>query len=84
MEWDSSRARQQSSPAQATAHRPGAPCAEAVNATFRATVPLGRHETTEEVAAAVAFLASDQCSVILGTSLYVDNSKGQLLRPCAQ
>jgi NAD(P)-dependent dehydrogenase (short-subunit alcohol dehydrogenase family) len=38
----------------------GPPCAEAVKATFRATVPLGRHGTTEEVAAAVAFLASDQ------------------------
>nr|WP_238547359.1 SDR family oxidoreductase [Actinoplanes friuliensis] len=52
--------------------------AEAVKATFRATVPLGRHGTVEEVAAAVAFLASDQSSFVLGTSLYVDGGESQL------
>jgi NAD(P)-dependent dehydrogenase (short-subunit alcohol dehydrogenase family) len=52
--------------------------AEAVKATFRATVPLGRHGTVEEVAAAVAFLASDQSSFMLGANLYVDGGENQL------
>jgi NAD(P)-dependent dehydrogenase (short-subunit alcohol dehydrogenase family) len=52
--------------------------AEAVKATFRAMVPLGRHGTTEEVAAAVAFLASDQSRFMLGANLYVDGGENQL------
>jgi NAD(P)-dependent dehydrogenase (short-subunit alcohol dehydrogenase family) len=39
---------------------------------------LGRHGTTEEVAAAVAFLASDQSSFILGVSLHVDGGESRL------
>jgi len=39
---------------------------------------LGRHGTTEEVAAAVAFLASNQSSFVLGTSRYVDGGESQL------
>ncbi|MCD5352893.1 SDR family NAD(P)-dependent oxidoreductase [Kineosporia mesophila] len=49
--------------------------AEAVEATFRAKVPLGRHGTVEEVAAAVSFLASPQSSFVLGTTLYVDGGE---------
>ncbi|MBT0768503.1 SDR family oxidoreductase [Kineosporia sp. J2-2] len=49
--------------------------AEAVEATFRAGVPLGRHGTVEEVAAAVAFLASPQSSFVLGANLYVDGGE---------
>jgi NAD(P)-dependent dehydrogenase (short-subunit alcohol dehydrogenase family) len=52
--------------------------AEEVEATFRAKVPLGRHGTVEEVAAAVAFLASPQSSFILGTNLYVDGGENGL------
>jgi len=53
----------------------GARNAEAVEATFRARVPLGRHGTVEEVAAAVAFLASPQSSFVLGANLYVDGGE---------
>ncbi|GAB3277260.1 SDR family NAD(P)-dependent oxidoreductase [Kineosporia babensis] len=49
--------------------------AEAVEATFRAKVPLQRHGTIEEVAAAVAFLASPQSSFVLGANLYVDGGE---------
>jgi len=34
--------------------------------------PLGRLGRSEEVAAAIAFLASDEASFITGTTLYVD------------
>ncbi|MFG2583969.1 SDR family oxidoreductase [Streptomyces malaysiensis] len=79
MQWDSSRAGQRSSPAPATwPIGLGPPCAEAVKATFRATAPLGRHGTTEEVTAVVAFLASDQSSFVLGTSRYADGGESRL------
>jgi NAD(P)-dependent dehydrogenase (short-subunit alcohol dehydrogenase family) len=51
---------------------------EAVRAEFAAKVPVGRMGTAEEVAAAVAFLASDQSSFVLGTNLYVDGGENQL------
>ncbi|MFC9632649.1 SDR family NAD(P)-dependent oxidoreductase [Streptomyces mirabilis] len=41
-------------------------------------VPLGRLGRPEEVAAAVAFLASEQSSFITGSSLYVDGGLNQI------
>lgn len=52
--------------------------AEAVKASFAARVPIGRMGTGAEVAAAVAFLASDQSSFILGANIYVDGGENQL------
>ncbi|PJN07874.1 short-chain dehydrogenase [Streptomyces sp. CB01635] len=43
-----------------------------------AQVPLGRIGRPEEVAAAVAFLASEQSSFITGSSLYVDGGLNQI------
>ncbi|MCP2164419.1 glucose 1-dehydrogenase [Goodfellowiella coeruleoviolacea] len=51
--------------------------AEAVKAGFAARVPIGRMGTPEEVVAAVAFLASDQSSFILGSNIYVDGGENQ-------
>ncbi len=39
----------------------------------RATLPLGRVTTTEEVAAAVLHLASDDAASTVGTDLVVDS-----------
>ena len=36
------------------------------------TIPAGRVATPEEIAAAIAFLASDDASYITGTTLFVD------------
>lgn len=43
-----------------------------VKAGFAAQVPLGRYATNEEIAACVVFLASDEASIVHGTSLVAD------------
>jgi NAD(P)-dependent dehydrogenase (short-subunit alcohol dehydrogenase family) len=45
---------------------------------FRAQVPMKRFGTTEEIASAVLFLASDESSFILGHELVVDGGMSQL------
>ena len=62
----------------AVAKMVGEESAREVEATFRAKVPMGRHGTVEEVAAAVAFLASPQSSFVLGANLYVDGGENGL------
>lgn len=52
--------------------------ADAVKAGFAAKVPLGRMGTAREVADAVAFLASDESTFILGTTLYIDGGENQV------
>ncbi|MFD0308610.1 SDR family NAD(P)-dependent oxidoreductase [Streptomyces sp. NPDC127119] len=47
-------------------------------AQFAAAVPLGRIGRAAEVADAVAFLASEQSSFVLGANLYVDGGENQL------
>lgn len=41
-------------------------------------IPLGRTGTTDEVARAVAFLASEESSYITGSELFVDGGRGQI------
>ncbi|WP_410675305.1 SDR family NAD(P)-dependent oxidoreductase [Amycolatopsis sp. cmx-4-68] len=55
----------------------GAEKAEDVKADFAAGVPIGRMGTTDEVAAAVVFLASEQSSFVVGANLYVDGGENQ-------
>jgi 3-oxoacyl-[acyl-carrier protein] reductase len=43
---------------------------------FKSVVPLGRYGKAEEVAAAVAFLASPDASYITGATLSVDGGLG--------
>jgi NAD(P)-dependent dehydrogenase (short-subunit alcohol dehydrogenase family) len=52
--------------------------AAAAKASFAANVPLGRMGRADEVAAVVAFLASDQSSYVLGANVYVDGGENQL------
>lgn len=51
--------------------------ARAVKANVVATVPKGRMGRPEEAAAAVAFLASEQSSYVVGANLYVDGGENQ-------
>ena len=46
--------------------------------TISNTIPLGRWGTTDEVAKAVVFLASDDSSYITGTELFVDGGFAQV------
>ncbi|MGX1312182.1 NAD(P)-dependent dehydrogenase (short-subunit alcohol dehydrogenase family) [Streptomyces calvus] len=55
----------------------GAENAAAVKAQLATEVPVGRIGRPEEVAAAVAFLASADSSFVLGTTLYVDGGELQ-------
>jgi NAD(P)-dependent dehydrogenase (short-subunit alcohol dehydrogenase family) len=41
-------------------------------------IPLGRTGTTDEVAKAVAFLASDESSYITGSELFVDGGQARI------
>ncbi|MET8614916.1 SDR family oxidoreductase [Streptomyces misionensis] len=51
--------------------------ADAVKAELAAGVPIGRRGRPEEVAAAVAFLASADSSFMLGTTLHVNGGENQ-------
>ncbi|MEU3105840.1 SDR family NAD(P)-dependent oxidoreductase [Streptomyces griseoflavus] len=57
---------------------PDAEQAAGLKAHLATQVPLGRLGRPEEVAAAVAFLASGQSSFITGSSLYVDGGLNQI------
>ncbi|MFE0420584.1 SDR family oxidoreductase [Streptomyces tendae] len=56
----------------------GGEAAAAVGKNFAATVAKGRMGRPEEVAATVAFLASDQSSFIVGANIYVDGGENQI------
>ncbi|MEU7206248.1 SDR family oxidoreductase [Streptomyces sp. NPDC045470] len=56
----------------------GEESAPGVRAHLAAGVAMGRTGRPEEVAAAVAFLASEQSSYVLGANLYVDGGENQI------
>ncbi len=50
-----------------------------VRAELTAEIPIGRFATPQEIAAAVAFLASDEAAYITGTSILVDGGRTRAL-----
>jgi NAD(P)-dependent dehydrogenase (short-subunit alcohol dehydrogenase family) len=52
--------------------------AEQIKTSFKATVPLGRLGTSDEIAKAAVFLASDDSSFVNGTELFVDGGAAQI------
>lgn len=52
--------------------------AEQMKAGMAAAVPLGRVGTSDEIARAVVFLASDDSSFVTGTELFVDGGMAQI------
>ena len=52
--------------------------AEEAPAQFATQIPMGRRGMPEEIAAAVAFLASDESSFITGVDLAVDGGMAQV------
>src|SRR5690606_2936169 len=63
-------------------HRLGDDVAERRAQRARA-IPLGRHGTAEEVAATIAFLASDGAGYMTGQSILLDGGKGSAPQPRA-
>jgi NAD(P)-dependent dehydrogenase (short-subunit alcohol dehydrogenase family) len=51
---------------------------EQIKAQFASFVPMGRMGTSDEVAKAALFLASDDSSFVTGTELFVDGGMGQV------
>jgi NAD(P)-dependent dehydrogenase (short-subunit alcohol dehydrogenase family) len=51
---------------------------EQLTSAFAPSVPLGRVGKAEEIASAVAFLASDDASFVAGTELFVDGGMAQV------
>jgi NAD(P)-dependent dehydrogenase (short-subunit alcohol dehydrogenase family) len=47
-------------------------------ASMVAQIPLGRPGTTDEIAQAVSFLASDESSYVAGIELFVDGGIAQI------
>ena len=55
----------------------GADAAE-VKRSLAASVPIGRVSQAQEIAAVIAFLASDDSSYVLGANIYVDGGQNQI------
>ena len=64
--------------AHAAAHHPRS-ARRLVKVQTAATTPLGRAGTSDEIAKAVMFLASDESSYITGIELFVDGGAAQIL-----
>ena len=51
---------------------------EDLNARYRDRVPLGRVGRPDDIASAVAFLASDESSYVSGIELFIDGGVAQI------